>query len=763
MRCSHYGSCNGNNIIYKEGDGKMGFEPAIRAKVRKLALDKKSRLTAKEVLMSDELKNYLSSLAVSMGNGAGETSTIIIDDGGPDSPSGYTNGNRMYLNCTSHKLEYFDNLEGKFLGFMGTFFHEKAHDLFNDFNEFRNAMRYIDTGHFYGEKPQRMNARQEADWTDMEDALQAEHTRPVFQTLFKELSNIIADRHDEDCLIDAYGAFVGESIYLSRQAKQSDAEFFETEVHKVNTGELDELVFMTNNMFQLCLFDDVLARSQKTVETSDYWQSIEKIQEHARIACATDDLSRRFSEMNWMLLYFWPYIRNAIQKLQNRNDPNQTSQSGSEGSSQDPNAPKSNAGQSGSDSNITGNPQPAPESRTLAGQGTDQQQSTASISKEDVQQLLNSLSKGMEKISGNPAPENHHSSDLAISRRANERNGKIPDDAKAGAKAAAKAMSRQGKEAIYQTLNSITNDIARNQAEEELENEASAVLTDAVAAVNAAGSHSGITVNTDRILCVNSWDVDNYNRIMEELRPVSRRLQKQMSDALKDLKDGYIQRHKQFGRTIIPADAYTEPGAKNVRTTDALQPLVDAATWTGETTYGTFQYSLTNNGTDWSTDVPQGTDVAEYTVYWRIYPVCVNYYIYADYEQISCKDRYRAARMAAALTKMQASNCNRDGAALTISSKLLEKRQEQVRLLIVISDGRPNDEGYGGEAAAADIQNIVRQCRQKGIEVLACAIGDDKENIAAIYGDSFIDISDLSRLPKTLVGIVKKRILNSAF
>ena len=141
--------------------------------------------------------------------------------------------------------------------------------------------------------------------------------------------------------------------------------------------ELNELVFMTNNMFQLCLFDEVLARSQKTVETSDYWQSIEKIQEHARIACATDDLSRRFSEMNWMLLYFWPYIRNAIQKLQNRNDPNQTSQSGSEGSSQDPNAPDSGSDQSGSDTNRTGKPQPASESRTLACQGTDQQQSTA--------------------------------------------------------------------------------------------------------------------------------------------------------------------------------------------------------------------------------------------------------------------------------------------------------------------------------------------------------------------------------------------------
>lgn len=56
----------------------MGFDPAIRAKVRKLALDKKSKLTARDVLMSEELKSYLSSLAVSMGNGAGETTKHIF-------------------------------------------------------------------------------------------------------------------------------------------------------------------------------------------------------------------------------------------------------------------------------------------------------------------------------------------------------------------------------------------------------------------------------------------------------------------------------------------------------------------------------------------------------------------------------------------------------------------------------------------------------------------------------------------------------------
>jgi len=744
----------------------MGFDPAIRAKVRKLALDKKSKLTAKDVLMSEELRNYLGSLAVSMGNGAGETSTVVIDDGGPEAPSGYTNGNRMYLNCTSHKLEFFDTLEGKFLGFMGTFFHEKAHDLFNDFNEFRNAMRYIESGHFYGEYPQNMDARQEADWTDMIDALHAEHTRPIFLTVYKDLNNLIADRHDEESLIDAYGAFVGESLFLSRQAKQSDADFFESEVHKVNTGEQDELVFMTNNMFQLCLFDEVLARSQEAVENSSYWKSIEAIQKHSRIACATDDISRRFSEMNWILLYFWPYIRNAIKKLQNQENHQQNNQNNTQntkqpsqntgnGNSETGNDPSGSGGQSGKS-----NPQQNSQN------GLYNQEPTSAISADDVQKLLNALSKGSETLSSNPAPQNQHSSDIAISRRTKERNGKTPEKTQKAASTAEHAMSRQGKESIYQALNSIANEISRNQAEEELEKEASAALTDVVTAVNSAGSHKGIPVNMERVLDVNASDLNNYNAIMEELRPVSGRLQKQMMDALRDLKDGYVQKHKQFGRIIIPSDAY-RPDQRFFANRKLPQDLPDMALSVLVDHSGSMGGSRIESAMraalllhDFCTGLNIPIAVAGHNAERGI---CVNYYIYADYEQISSKDRYRAAKMAASLTKMRANFCNRDGAALSIAAKLLEKRQEQMRLLIVISDGRPNDKGYGGEEAAKDIQSIVKQCKQKGIEVLACAIGDDKENIASIYGDSFIDITDLSKFPKTLIGIVKKRLINSAF
>ena len=39
---------------------------------------------------------------------------------------------------------------------------------------------------------------------------------------------------------------------------------------------------------------------------------------------------------------------------------------------------------------------------------------------------------------------------------------------------------------------------------------------------------------------------------------------------------------------------------------------------------------------------------------------------------------------------------------------------------------------------------------------MAAAIGDDKENIERIYGDSFLDITDLNQLPVKLTQVVKR-------
>ena len=46
----------------------------------------------------------------------------------------------------------------------------------------------------------------------------------------------------------------------------------------------------------------------------------------------------------------------------------------------------------------------------------------------------------------------------------------------------------------------------------------------------------------------------------------------------------------------------------------------------------------------------------------------------------------------------------------------------------------------------------------KGILFVAAAIGDDKANIERIYGDAFMDITDLNKLPVALTNVVKRHM-----
>ena len=53
---------------------------------------------------------------------------------------------------------------------------------------------------------------------------------------------------------------------------------------------------------------------------------------------------------------------------------------------------------------------------------------------------------------------------------------------------------------------------------------------------------------------------------------------------------------------------------------------------------------------------------------------------------------------------------------------------------------------------------LTFEYQRKGILFVAAAIGDDKQNIERIYGDSFMDISDLKQLPTKLTAVVKRHI-----
>lgn len=125
------------------------------------------------------------------------------------------------------------------------------------------------------------------------------------------------------------------------------------------------------------------------------------------------------------------------------------------------------------------------------------------------------------------------------------------------------------------------------------------------------------------------------------------------------------------------------------------------------------------------------------------YREIVDIYSYADFDSEDGQDYLRIAEM---VTHDQ----NRDGAALRLAGNCLLKREEEVRLLILISDGLPNAYNYYGETARDDLKEIKRNLEKQGIQLFAAAIGEDKENIEEIYGDGFLNISDLKMMPMKL-------------
>lgn len=126
-------------------------------------------------------------------------------------------------------------------------------------------------------------------------------------------------------------------------------------------------------------------------------------------------------------------------------------------------------------------------------------------------------------------------------------------------------------------------------------------------------------------------------------------------------------------------------------------------------------------------------------------------YAYVDFESKDADEKY-------ALMNIQARSNNRDGMALRIISDRLIKAPQKTKLVISISDGQPKAmPDYTGEKAARDMKDTLQEFRHEGIQFLAAAIGQDKEDIRELYGaENTLDITDLKQLPARLVQIIAR-------
>lgn len=118
--------------------------------------------------------------------------------------------------------------------------------------------------------------------------------------------------------------------------------------------------------------------------------------------------------------------------------------------------------------------------------------------------------------------------------------------------------------------------------------------------------------------------------------------------------------------------------------------------------------------------------------------------------------------------------CNRDGLAISAARRLMSQTRYEHKLLIILSDVKPNDviklaPRAGGEpipyeqaAGITDTALEVRRARAEGISVICVFTGEDDDLPAAklVYGRDFARIESLDMLSETVGKLIQAQIRN---
>ncbi len=101
---------------------------------------------------------------------------------------------------------------------------------------------------------------------------------------------------------------------------------------------------------------------------------------------------------------------------------------------------------------------------------------------------------------------------------------------------------------------------------------------------------------------------------------------------------------------------------------------------------------------------------------------------------------------------------NRDGAAIRHATAKLLAREARTRLLVLISDGRPLDDGYKDEYSLEDTKAALREARQRGVHPFCITIDREADGyVRRMYGDvQFAVIDHLEALPRRLPRIYQR-------
>jgi len=95
----------------------------------------------------------------------------------------------------------------------------------------------------------------------------------------------------------------------------------------------------------------------------------------------------------------------------------------------------------------------------------------------------------------------------------------------------------------------------------------------------------------------------------------------------------------------------------------------------------------------------------------------------------------------------------RMGASIRQATQILEQQKSQQRLLLIISDGKPNDiDHYEGRYGIEDTRKAIQEAKHLGLQPFCITIDEEgSDYLPYLFGDQgYAVIKDITRLPSLL-------------
>lgn len=694
--------------------------------VRAEALKIENQLKEKEIFESHNFFEYIRSMIDSVLVDNVRNIKLTMEYNPNNKTVAYTTGDVIYINSGNSISNNYSLTENKVIALLGIAFHECAHIKYLDFEKDRLIMKEIENGTSFGEF-EHVYPEDEDTIKDIIQCMTKKEYQPLFSYVYHTLSNIMSDVHDETCIINQYHGLIEKGIIFARESMCSTSISLENMMKSLDNGTANKLSIMYSLILQFARYGKVVIEDESKIEDNELLDKLYNISYRIQQGCTTDDIDIKYNAINQCVLTIWEYIKEMLEK--------QDSEAGS--------GDVSSNHQSQSNENSSNN-----QNSSTAQNGKGQEQNNSS--EQSIQNVLNTLKEAAQQSLGKQSgmPNNLKSGPQKSSNSYTQNSGKTSS-----------VSDEEAKNIINNILSQIKKEISEEKAETNIENILNNEENVIINAVDQTSTHKGKNVTVRRYNQITNSDKKMYNQYLKKLAPIAKNLQRKMENILKDMNEGYVAKHRIHGKRIEASDTYKVDGrffSTKKLPGDlprmAISVLIDmSGSMCGKRIAASKEAAILLYEFASSLGIPimiaghcthnSGSDGIEY-------------HVYTKFDRISKNNKYRLVNIS------EKNERNRDGMAIAISSDMLSRRDEEIKLLIIISDGQPNDIDYGGNKAKIDIQSIIRKYKKKGIETIAMAIGDDKERIKDIYRDSFLDITDVSDLPKTMVKVVKKRLLN---